>query len=202
MFTEMIYLVFAAVLWQNIVLSGLIGLTPFLRDRAASLWYAGVVGDTTTVLVTLSVGVTAILHSAVLEPSEAAAAKYLVFAGVLLASGAAGMTAIRSLLTGKRGKSGVWAERVADLPLQFGEAMLSAGLIGAGLLYLMPWEGVGGAFGYAFVTGLGFTIVLLITEGIRERLEFLAPVRWIRGVPIQLVTLGILALIFSGFAGI
>jgi electron transport complex protein RnfA len=49
--------------------------------------------------------------------------------------------------------------------------------------------------------GVGFTIALFIMAGIREELELTDVPKPFRGAPITLITAGILALAFMGFAG-
>lgn len=49
--------------------------------------------------------------------------------------------------------------------------------------------------------GVGFTLALFIMAGIREELELTDVPEPFRGVPITLITAGLLALAFMGFAG-
>jgi len=49
--------------------------------------------------------------------------------------------------------------------------------------------------------GAGFTLALVIMAGIREELELADIPKGFRGAPITLITAGILALAFMGFAG-
>ncbi|MEG8947691.1 electron transport complex subunit RsxA [Rosettibacter firmus] len=49
--------------------------------------------------------------------------------------------------------------------------------------------------------GTGFTLALLIMAGIREELELADVPKAFRGAPITLITAGLLALAFMGFAG-
>jgi len=49
--------------------------------------------------------------------------------------------------------------------------------------------------------GVGFTLALFIMAGIREELELTDVPKSFRGVPITLITAGLLALAFMGFAG-
>jgi electron transport complex protein RnfA len=49
--------------------------------------------------------------------------------------------------------------------------------------------------------GAGFTLALLIMAGIREELELTDVPQPFRGAPITLITAGLLALAFMGFAG-
>ncbi len=50
--------------------------------------------------------------------------------------------------------------------------------------------------------GLGFTLVLIIMSGIRERLELGETPKSLRGLPIAFVIAALLALAFMGFSGL
>ena len=54
---------------------------------------------------------------------------------------------------------------------------------------------------YSVSTALGFALALVLFAGIRERLELEDVPESFRGTPIALVTAGILAMAFWGFAG-
>lgn len=51
-------------------------------------------------------------------------------------------------------------------------------------------------------SGIGFALALLLFSSIREKLELAAPPKSFEGTPIALVTAGILAMAFTGFAGL
>lgn len=50
--------------------------------------------------------------------------------------------------------------------------------------------------------GLGFTVAIVIFASLRERLEFTNPPKAFKGLPVALVTAGLLAMAFTGLAGI
>jgi electron transport complex protein RnfA len=52
-----------------------------------------------------------------------------------------------------------------------------------------------------FFSGVGFTVVLLLMAGIRERLEYADLPESMKGFPIGLILAGSMALAFYGFAG-
>lgn len=54
---------------------------------------------------------------------------------------------------------------------------------------------------YSFGAGIGFGIAIVLMAGIREKLEYADIPEPLRDVPISLITAGILAMIFQGFAG-
>jgi len=49
--------------------------------------------------------------------------------------------------------------------------------------------------------GIGFTLVLVIMSGIREKLEYADSPKSMRGLPIAFITAALLALAFMGFGG-
>jgi electron transport complex protein RnfA len=55
---------------------------------------------------------------------------------------------------------------------------------------------------YGGATAMGFGLALIIMAGIREQMELVNIPEGMKGVPISLVTAGILALAFMGFAGL
>ena len=54
----------------------------------------------------------------------------------------------------------------------------------------------------ALGAGVGFTLVLAIMSGIRERLELADSPKAMKGLPIAFITATMLGLAFSGFGGI
>ena len=55
---------------------------------------------------------------------------------------------------------------------------------------------------YSVATALGFALALILFAGIRERLEVEDTPNAMRGVPIALITAGLLAMAFMGFANV
>lgn len=55
---------------------------------------------------------------------------------------------------------------------------------------------------YAIFSAIGFTLAIVIFAGLREQLELVDVPKGMRGVPIALITGGILAMAFMGFANL
>ena len=55
---------------------------------------------------------------------------------------------------------------------------------------------------YALSTGIGFLLAMVLFAGLREQLDLLDVPKAFRGVPIALVTAGLLAMAFMGFSGV
>jgi electron transport complex protein RnfA len=54
---------------------------------------------------------------------------------------------------------------------------------------------------FGFSSAVGFTLAIVIFAGVRARVEFAEPPRSFRGIPMTLITAGLIAMAFSGFAG-
>lgn len=61
--------------------------------------------------------------------------------------------------------------------------------------------GLLGAVLQGFFAGIGFTLVMLLMAGIRERLQYLNLPKCMQGAPIAFICTGLMALAFLGFAG-
>jgi electron transport complex protein RnfA len=55
---------------------------------------------------------------------------------------------------------------------------------------------------YAFATAIGFALALLILAGLRERFAIGKIPTTMRGVPIAMITAGLMGLCFQGFIGL
>ena len=62
--------------------------------------------------------------------------------------------------------------------------------------------GLGEALIYAFATSLGYGLAMILFAGLREHLALNDVPKAFKGIPIALITVGILAMAFMGFAGI
>jgi len=62
--------------------------------------------------------------------------------------------------------------------------------------------GLGEATVYAFATSLGYGLAMVLFAGIREHLAMNEVPKAFKGLPIALISVGIMALAFLGFSGI
>ena len=63
-------------------------------------------------------------------------------------------------------------------------------------------RGILGTVFYGFCAGLGFLLALFTAASAMERVRYSTPPRAFRGLPIALVTTGLISLAFMGFSGI
>ena len=75
-------------------------------------------------------------------------------------------------------------------------------VLGVAILLVQKEYNLGEAVVYAVAVAVGFTLALVLFAGLRERLELENVPKALRGVPIALITAGILAMAFMGFSGL
>lgn len=74
-------------------------------------------------------------------------------------------------------------------------------VLGLALLNIHEQHSFHQALLYGFGTSLGFSLVLILFAGIRERLERCDVPQAFKGAPIAFITAGLMALAFMGFTG-
>jgi electron transport complex protein RnfA len=80
--------------------------------------------------------------------------------------------------------------------------MINGALLGAGLLATREPATLMSAIGWAFATGLGFVLILVLVSEMEKRLEAADIPPPFSGAAIMLVTAGLMSLAFSGIAGL
>ncbi|MBO5668423.1 MAG: RnfABCDGE type electron transport complex subunit A [Lentisphaeria bacterium] len=75
-------------------------------------------------------------------------------------------------------------------------------VLGAATINAESGRSVWEATVFGTFSGIGFALALVLFSSIREKLELAAPPKAFEGTPIALVTAGILAMAFAGFAGL
>ena len=75
-------------------------------------------------------------------------------------------------------------------------------VLGVALLQVQKGYSLAESVVYSASTAVGFALALVLFAGLRERLELNDVPEAFRGIPIALITAGILALAFLGFSGV
>ncbi len=182
---ELGYMVIGGVLWNNIVLTYLLGLFPFFGERPGTVKANLCLGLATTAVMAVAVVAAYGAHELVLVPLELVYLEHLVTILLLLIIVAAADLLFRNYLQHL-------------LPRVF----MNSAAFGTVLLYLGDWNGLGEAIGTAVGFGLGVTALLILVETIDTRPETQLVPSWLRGMPLQFITLGMLALAIAGFEGL
>jgi electron transport complex protein RnfA len=181
----------AAVLVNNIVLARLLGVCPVVGG-SRQLRSALGLGFVVACVMTAASAATFAVYSVLLVPLGIEVAETLAFMLVIVA-----LVRVAEVIVGRASPS---LSQVfgGGLPLVTANcAVLGVALINVEKSYDLLTATVHGA-----AAGLGFTLVLVLVTGLRERLE-LGPVpESLKGAPIILVLTGLVALAFLGFSGL
>jgi electron transport complex protein RnfA len=188
---EYILIIISAVLINNVVLAQSIGICPFLGVSNRVNTALGMAGAVIFVIV-LSTMATYMIQVYVLDKLGLAFMQTITFILVIAA-----LVQIVEIIL-KKISQPLYQALGIYLPL----ITTNCAVLGVAILVIQKdynlLEGV--AFGGA--TAVGFSLALIILAGIREQFELADIPKGMRGVPISLVTAGILSLAFMGFAGI
>ena len=179
-----------ALLVNNVVLVQVLGICPFLGVSSKVSTAVGM-GSAVVFVMTLATLVTYLVHSLILVPLGIQFMQTVAFILVI----AALVQMVEMVL--KKVSPALYQALGVFLPL----ITTNCAILGVALLVIKNDFGLVEGLVYSVATSAGFALALLIFSGIRERLEFAAIPKLLRGAPSSLITAGILALAFMGFSG-
>jgi len=188
--TDLILIIVATVLVNNFVLTKFLGLCPFLGAGSRFETATGMSLATTFVL-TIASGLSYIINRYVLIPSDTEYLRLLTF--ILIIAG----TVQFAELVIRRSSPMLHQILGVFLPL----ITTNCAVLGIALLNVQESNNFTEALAYGLGGGLGFSLVIALFAGLRERTEGADLPAAFRGPPIALVTAGLMALGFMGFAG-
>ena len=184
-------LIIGAIFVNNVVLAQFLGICPFLgvsKDVKSSVGMSGAV----LFVMLLATIVTWLVMQYILVPLNL---QYLqTIAYILVIAGLVQMVEIvlKKIAPALDQALGVF------LPL----ITTNCAVLGVALLVIQKNMNLLESVIYAASIAIGFTIALVIFAGIREQMELTGVPKGMKGVPIALVTAGILAMAFMGFNGL
>lgn len=189
--SDYLLILLGAVLVHNFVLVQFLGLCPFLGTSKKVETSAGLALATTFVL-TLTAIVTYLIDAWVLVPLELTYLRTLSFIVVI-----ASVVQFVEMVVQKTSPV-LYQVLGIYLPLITTNCIV----LGVALLNVRQSQGFMESALMGLGAGLGFSLVLLLFAGIRERLNVAdVPVAF-KGAPVALVTAGVMSLAFLGFAGL
>ena len=173
---QLLLILISSALVSNVVLSQFLGLCPFLGVSKKVETAAGM-GTAVIFVITLSSGVAGAIYKFILTPLNIQYLQTIVFILVM-----------KSLYEAL----GVY------LPL----ITTNCAVLGVALTNVQKEYGIFTGMVNGFATALGFTISIVILAGIREKLEYNDYPESFKGMPMVLVTAGLMAIAFCGFSGL
>ncbi len=184
-------IIIVAILVNNIVFSQFLGICPFL-GVSKKLDTAIGMGAAVTFVLTLSTLVTFILQKAILEPFGLEYLQTITFILVIAALVQMVEIIIKKISPSLYQALGVY------LPLITTNCII----LGVAILVIQKNFNLLESLTYAVSTAVGYGMALIIFSSIREQLSLTKVPKAMQGIPIALVTAGILAMAFMGFSGI
>jgi len=176
---------------NNVVLVRFLGLCPFM---GVSNKYGAAIGMglATTFVLTLAATASWLLETYLLAPLGLEFLRILTFILVIAAVVQFTEIAIRKFSPVLYQVLGIY------LPL----ITTNCAVLGVALLNVQEQNSFAESVLYGFGSALGFTLVMLVFAGLRERLELSNVPEAFKGAPIGLVTAGLLSMAFMGFSGL
>jgi len=196
---EILMLTVGAILVNNVVLSRILGICPFLGVSKRIETALGMSGAVVFVM-TLASFVTALFNRFLIartftingQTVDLSFTRILLFIVVIAA-----LVQIVEILLKKFSPS-LYVSLGIYLPL----ITTNCAVLGAAELNADASRGLISSTVFGFSTGVGFSLALLLFASIRERLAISRIPKAMQGTAIALVTAGILAMAFMGFSGL
>ncbi len=189
--SSLLKIALAAALVNNVVLSQFLGLCPFLGVSKKPKTALGM-GGAVVFVITISSALTSLVYNFILVPAKVEYLETIVFILLIAALVQFVEMALKKFSPSLYHSLGVY------LPLITTNcAVLGVALTNVQKDYNLLTSIVNGLF-----TAIGFTIAIVILAGIREKMEYNNIPKAFKGTPIVLLTAGLMAIAFSGFAGL
>ena len=188
---ELILLIISAAIVNNVVLSQFLGLCPFL-GVSKKVETAGGMGAAVIFVITIASLVTSLIYKFILATLGLTYLQTIVFILVI----AALVQFVEMFL--KKSMPALYESLGVYLPL----IKTNCSVLGVALNSVQYGYNILQSVVYGFGISVGFTIAIVILAGIREKMEYNdIPESW-QGMPIVMVTAGLMSIAFFGFSGI
>ena len=193
-----ILIVITAIFVNNIVLSQFLGICPFLGVSKKVESALGM-GAAVAFVLTIATIVTYLIQKFVLEPNALEYLQTIAFILVIAALVQMVEIVLKKVNPALYQALGVFLPLITTNCCILGVAILVAG--GTYNAQGLEPDLLTGII-FAFSTAIGFALALTIFAGMREQLAMMNIPMGMQGMPIALVTAGLLAMAFMGFSGV
>lgn len=189
--TNVLLIMFAAILTENFIFSKFYGICPFLGVSDSPATALGM-GMAVTFVMTVSNAVTYLVYHFILVPLGLQYLRTVAFILVI-----ASLVQFIEMFM-RRYVPTLYSALGIYLPL----ITTNCAVLGAALLMVeQNYSFVSGVL-LGFSAAVGFTLAIVIFAGVREQLKFADPPEAFRGMGILLIAACLVAMAFSGFSGI
>ncbi len=188
---EMLLLLIGSSLVSNVVLSQFLGLCPFLGVSKKIKTAAGM-GTAVIFVITLASAVAGLLYKLILVPLNITYLQTIVFILVIAALVQFVEMFLRKAIPSLYQALGVY------LPL----ITTNCAVLGVAVSNVQKNYGVFEGIVNGFGTAVGFTVAIVVLAGIREKMEYTEVPKPFKGMPLVLLTAGLMSIAFWGFSGL
>ncbi len=197
---EILLIIVSAIFVNNIVLAQFLGICPFL-GVSNKLSTATGMGAAVCFVITLSTIVTYLLNKYLLLPLNLEFLQTIAFILVIAALVQMVEIVLKKVSPSLYQALGIFLPLITTNCAVLGVAInvVTKEFTFGGPSHLL---GLGEAVLYACATSLGYARAMIIFSGLREHLALNDVPKAFKGIPIALITVGILAMAFMGFSGI
>ena len=187
----LILIVIGAAIVNNVVLSQFLGLCPFLGVSKKTETAAGM-GGAVIFVITIASFVTAVINKYILVTLDLTYLQTIVFILVIAALVQFVEMVLKKFIPSLYQALGVY------LPL----ITTNCAVLGVALTNVQKDYGILYGTVNGFATAVGFTVSIVILAGLREKMEYNDVPKPFKGMPMVLLTAGLMAIAFCGFSGL
>ena len=191
MIKDLLVILIASSLVNNVVLSQFLGLCPFLGVSKKTNTATGM-GVAVIFVITLASAVAGAIYQYLLIPLDITYLQTIVFILVIAALVQFVEMFLKKYIPSLYQSLGVY------LPL----ITTNCAVLGVALTNVQKKYGIVTGIVNGFATAVGFTVSIVILAGIREKMAYNDIPESFKGMPIVLVTAGLMAIAFCGFSGL
>lgn len=188
---EYIIIVISAIFVNNIVLAQFLGICPFLGVSKKISTAIGMTGAVAFVM-TLATLVTYIVQKSVLDPLGLGYLQTISFILII-----ASLVQLVEIILKKVSPS-LYQALGVFLPL----ITTNCAILGVAMLAIQSDYSLLESMVFAVSHAIGFGLALVLFAGLREHLDLMNVPKGLKGIPIALITAGIIAMAFMGFSGL
>lgn len=188
---DLLIILISSSLVSNVVLSQFLGLCPFLGVSKKTNTAVGM-GVAVIFVITLASAVAGVMYRFILVPLNIEYLQTICFILVIAALVQFVEMFLRKAIPSLYEALGVY------LPL----ITTNCAVLGVALTNVQKEYGILAGVVNGFATSTGFTISIIILAGIREKIQYNDVPESFKGMPIVLVTAGLMAIAFCGFSGL
>ena len=188
---EYILIFITAIFVNNVVLSQFLGICPFLGVSKKVSTASGM-GMAVTFVLTLATLVTYGIQKLVLDPNNLGYLQTIAFILVI----AALVQMVEIIL--KKVSPALYQALGVFLPL----ITTNCCILVVAILVIQKDYNLAEGMVYAISTAIGFYLAMVVFAGLREQMELNNVPKAVKGMPLALITAGLLAMAFMGFSGV